>query len=392
MDVSTPGQRLAAASVSRGSRQLGLVYRRRGLLKSSQPQKSKDSSSKPSKTRITKAKTFIKLAGRRLQRMAEDLLVKRTPKLSPVGPPIHICVSNGEAYIWAVEEVERLRIDHQICGLLTGTLPQLAQQNVFLGLPLQLMPEEVVVLVDLGIAVLVDERKSHRSATIEDAHNYLATRAKEIEEETQSLALRDAERRRAMENLYQSQIAAAEEKRQARKQLQAQALIEHTTCSAAEGMIPPDEVTEEKSGSSSANIPRYISIPLRSQPPTYTPQSLQLYDNLKSAREAGLWTYPNNKAQKARCAVFSDLWRSGRFLGIGLKFGCDFLVYPGDTLRFHSHFACTVISDPQASIAPLSLVSYGRLATAVKKAHLLACWDEETNTVNYLSLEWAGMG
>jgi hypothetical protein len=47
-------------------------------------------------------------------------------------------------------EVERLRIDYQISGLLTGTLPQLAQQNVFLGLPLQLMPEEVVVLVELG--------------------------------------------------------------------------------------------------------------------------------------------------------------------------------------------------------------------------------------------------
>lgn len=47
-------------------------------------------------------------------------------------------------------EVERLRIDYHISGLLTGTLPQLAQQNVFLGLPLQLLPEEVVVLVELG--------------------------------------------------------------------------------------------------------------------------------------------------------------------------------------------------------------------------------------------------
>jgi hypothetical protein len=68
------------------------------------------------------------------------------------------------------------------------------------------------------------------------------------------------------------------------------------------------------------------------------------------------------------------------------------LLCPGDSLRFHSHFACTVIEDPHKPIAPLSLVSYGRLATAVKKSHLLACWDNRTQTVRFLSLEWAGMG
>lgn len=32
--------------------------------------------------------------------------------------------------------------------MLTGTLPHLSQQNVFLGLPLVLMPEELVLLVE----------------------------------------------------------------------------------------------------------------------------------------------------------------------------------------------------------------------------------------------------
>jgi tRNA-splicing endonuclease subunit Sen34 len=32
--------------------------------------------------------------------------------------------------------------------VLTGTLPHLSQQNVFLGLPLVLMPEELVLLVE----------------------------------------------------------------------------------------------------------------------------------------------------------------------------------------------------------------------------------------------------
>ena len=45
------------------------------------------------------------------------------------------------------KDVKRLRIDHHISGVLSGTLPQVAQQNVFLGLPLQLLPEEVAVLL-----------------------------------------------------------------------------------------------------------------------------------------------------------------------------------------------------------------------------------------------------
>lgn len=52
----------------------------------------------------------------------------------------------------------------------------------------------------------------------------------------------------------------------------------------------------------------------------------------------------------------------------------------------------TVLSSLDSSIMPLDLVSYGRLATAVKKAHLLASYDEEKDKVEYLSLEWAAMG
>lgn len=44
-------------------------------------------------------------------------------------------------------DIQTLRVEHHICGILTGTLPQVGQQNVFLGLPLMLLPEEVVLLV-----------------------------------------------------------------------------------------------------------------------------------------------------------------------------------------------------------------------------------------------------
>jgi tRNA-splicing endonuclease subunit Sen34 len=60
--------------------------------------------------------------------------------------PIH--VSNHTAFVWDVDHIATLRSQHKICGVLTGTLPHLSQQNVFLGLPLVLMAEELVLLVE----------------------------------------------------------------------------------------------------------------------------------------------------------------------------------------------------------------------------------------------------
>lgn len=80
--------------------------------------------------------------------------------------PIH--VSNGNAFVWSVQgpqcplcvlarllrlallDASVLRSQHRISGVLAGTLPQAAQQNLFLGMPLLLLPEEVVLLLERG--------------------------------------------------------------------------------------------------------------------------------------------------------------------------------------------------------------------------------------------------
>lgn len=53
------------------------------------------------------------------------------------------------------------------------------------------------------------------------------------------------------------------------------------------------------------------------------------YETLEAARQAGLWTYPSTQEERARCAVFRDLHEKGYWMGGGLKFGGDWLVYPG---------------------------------------------------------------
>ena len=49
-----------------------------------------------------------------------------------------------------VPDIATIRSQHRLCGVLTGTLPHLSQQNVFLGVPLILFPEEAVLLVEIG--------------------------------------------------------------------------------------------------------------------------------------------------------------------------------------------------------------------------------------------------
>ncbi|HEV7736264.1 MAG TPA: hypothetical protein VGO47_02685 [Chlamydiales bacterium] len=60
--------------------------------------------------------------------------------------------------------------------------------------------------------------------------------------------------------------------------------------------------------------------------PWYQPSK---YENLAAAKEAAVWRYPSTLGEQASCRVFRDLWERGYFLGSGLKFGGEFLVYPG---------------------------------------------------------------
>lgn len=65
----------------------------------------------------------------------------------------------------------------------------------------------------------------------------------------------------------------------------------------------------------------------------YTPEPY-VYSTIQAAKDAGLWTYPSDLTDRAKCAVFRDLWGKGYYMGGGLKFGGDFLVYPGIPIGF----------------------------------------------------------
>ncbi|KAH9999059.1 hypothetical protein BJV77DRAFT_656332 [Russula vinacea] len=107
--------------------------------------------------------------------------------------PIH--VSNHTAFVWDVDHAATLRSEHRICGVLTGTLPHLSQQNVFLGLPLVLMPEELVLLVEKQLAMIVHDPAAHHTPTPSQLETWDAERRQDVALQLARLEQRKAEDR-----------------------------------------------------------------------------------------------------------------------------------------------------------------------------------------------------
>ena len=79
-----------------------------------------------------------------------------------------------------------------------------------------------------------------------------------------------------------------------------------------------------------SNIPWTVTIPASSHAdlPWYN-AAHATYTTLEDAKAAGIWSYPSTLAERAKCGVFRGLWEQGCYMGGGIRFGGDFLVYPG---------------------------------------------------------------
>lgn len=165
-----------------------------------------------------------------------------------------------------------------IMGNLIGSLSVAPQQNNFLGLPLKLLPYEVVWLVENGLAVLKKSTPLLHKFDNRKAQYYITPR------------LMDAD-------------------------------VEKTNESA-------EIVLESES----------------------------LYAQFRSRVDEGLYS------------IFSQLRSKGYFILPGFKFGGEFIAYPGDPLRYHSH----LIVNSFESINFYNLVVSGRLASGVKKLYVVS--------------------
>ncbi|ENH75266.1 Putative tRNA-splicing endonuclease subunit sen-34 [Fusarium oxysporum f. sp. cubense race 1] len=264
--------------------------------------------------------------------------------MASLGPaPVRISKIAGRYLIFDSEAAAFLRRNENINGTLAGTAPQQPTQNIFLGLPIELRPEEAEALLHKNVAYLVDDVAAH--------HHVLQNH--------------NAEARK----LYLDSLRT-------RKQTAQQVIAEKNAKRVAEGAL--------KRGKS-RRVP-----PSNADDDTITSETkpaVLIYSEAERTYQA------TNPTQGPLCGF---LLTSGHYTTPGLRFGAKYSVYPGDPLRFHAHFMANQY-EWEEDIPVLDIVAGGRLATAVKKAYLigaqqpLANGSRDDQEMRTFSIEWAAM-
>jgi len=433
--------------------------------------------------------------------------------------PIPISRLGHRYYLYDIEHITHLRITHHILGTLVGSLPQSPQQNLFLGLPLELTPEEARLLVSKGVCCIVDDVLAHRNGlknmSKEDRQSYtnlLRAQGREaaaqavrragyktesalskLDEKKREQALRALGRVKddptesvsggdlrpeteAVENDETESLFSSPAPRPITPsvpiptptpaQLQAHGITPTTShppfptlsktkpealkpppitepaLSPAPLRIPSPPSTKVFNAAelpyfgvnspevsnptclatttksfNAATLPHFLPsppqtppppapknlvvniIPAESTAPAPAPASTSI--STSTSRPAVQKTYPLPTAPPSY-PLFAHLHSHSYFMSPGLRFGCQYCVYPGDPLRFHSHFLA-VGADWDEELDLLTLVGGGRLGTGVKKGFLLGGVEsgvgaeaeqgemKDGEGVRCFCVEWGGM-
>jgi tRNA-splicing endonuclease subunit Sen34 len=235
--------------------------------------------------------------------------------------------------------VSHIRAIHHMCGTLSGTLPQIPQQNVFLGLPVELMVEEAALLVEKGAGYIVDDAVAHRTGLQSMTGS---TKAAFLEQRANA-GRADAEKHR---------LAAEERKERYRRDREETpaAVVDDDALFESNPSLPPEQQSPHQQQLLFYPIATTSSSAFYCLPTEAPTSAIHIpTPNLRS--------YP----------LYKYLHSRGYFLSPGLRFGCQFMAYPGDPLRFHSHFVARGLGWDE-EIDLVDLVGGGRLGTGVKKA------------------------
>lgn len=316
--------------------------------------------------------------------------------------PIPISYVSGRYLVFSIDAVTYLRREHHICGVLIGTLPQIPQQNVFLGLPLELMPEEARLLVEKDVACIVDEAKAHdgmSSLIEEDRRRYLRELGSQgLHAMHLHTGRKEQQREQALKRLDEK--AKTKAKTQGSSANAAGDVDAPTPPAKADEPSTIVDLFNTDEGHNQPSPSRKSSTidPATSKPTMgITPATSYPPLSLTSSSSQQLLPSP---AAPPSYALFAHLHSRGYFLSPGLRFGCQYLAYPGDPLRFHSHFL-VVSAEWDEEIDLMDLIAGGRLGTGVKKGFLLGGAEraideveseaERIESVQTFSIEWAGM-
>uniref|UniRef100_A0A8C0PMG9 tRNA-splicing endonuclease subunit Sen34 n=1 Tax=Canis lupus familiaris TaxID=9615 RepID=A0A8C0PMG9_CANLF len=302
-------------------------------------------------------------------------------------------VANGRSLVWGAEAVQALRERLGVGGRTVGALPRGPRQNSRLGLPLLLMPEEARLLAEIAVTLVSAPRPDPRQHSL--ALSFKRQQEQGFQEQSALAAeARETRRQELLEKIAEGQAAKKQKLEQESVASESQEASANPAAAESEAGASQAPGEPEEAGSSSpqpgpsngvAPLPRSALLvqlatarprPIKARPLDWRVQSKD-------------WPHAGRPAHELRYSIYRDLWERGFFLSAAGKFGGDFLVYPGDPLRFHAHYIaqCWAPGDP---IPLQDLVSAGRLGTSVRKT-LLLCSPQPDGKVVYTSLQWASL-
>lgn len=280
--------------------------------------------------------------------------------------PARICKIAGRYLVFDADAAALLRREQNINGTLVGTAPQQPTQNIFLGLPIELRPEEAEALVQQKVAFLVDDVAAHQAVL----HNPdpLARRAYLDSLKTRKQA--------AMKVFAENNARKAAEfagRRGTPRSQTRRSLTEED-----DAVFPSSQ--PGPSTHSSDTLVKSLGVTPTSSGPLISAEAEQIHEAEKPTRGP----------------LCQFLLTSGYYMTPGLRFGSRYSVYPGDPLRFHAHFMANQYNWEE-EIPILDIVAGGRLATAVKKAFVIGGQQLESqeasqeSQIRTFSIEWAAM-
>ncbi|XP_041850166.1 tRNA-splicing endonuclease subunit Sen34 [Melanotaenia boesemani] len=270
---------------------------------------------------------------------------------------VGLSLCDSAPLLWRMRDLKAVR-SRGLVGALLGSLPRAPRQNSQLGRPLLLLMEEEKLLREEQAAA--DLPAANQDEGVELHLQY--------EEEQQT-------------SFEEQKVLALEDRKSALLRA----------------------MTSSQTDSGTGTLDETVQTRLQDLDQTFTFTRSAMAVQLSTAR-AGLGYCPEARTflqadrpirvQEEPCChiryrVFRDLRGRGFFLTSAGKFGGDFLVYPGDPLRFHAHFIAICVSLDQ-SLRLLDLLAVARLGSNVKKTVLL-CSPAPDGQICYTSLQWSGM-
>lgn len=298
-----------------------------------------------------------------MDKIAEDKVDKNVEDVK-----INVSISHGQGQLWNAGDVNQAWTLCRIVGVLVGGLPRCPHQAGMMGLPLTLMPEEVTLLKEKGFAQLVTypEMTNKPSDAVKDT---FSENRKKCYEEQVVMAIQ--QRKQEIERVAGKILEGK------RKKFKQKGWLSNPNAKQIEKFVLTRERVIAEEMKKINKLPEHLQVV---EIFTENPM-IEMLDPV-----AAEWSFPSSNMEKLRYATYKDMWEREYYISTGIKFGGDFLVYPGDPHLFHATFIVKCVEDMD-SVDVHDLVCWSRIGTATKKTLVLAFFGQ-TGQVSYKSYQW----